>query len=571
MMPAEARRAWTEGGNRMYDDDQHWPEPRPEPMLSGGRAGGLFKSPFPVPLDVPDRQEPEERSPAEEYPFAPLEDSPPPPRRANRHRREGSGPPAESGRARRASRRTRNMILKVLLATLLLASCSSLAFVGARLYRLYTFAQNVTGKALPTITVPTSVPQPTALAGDLSSVPAFNLLLLGSDDDEKPQFRNAVLTQTDIVVRVDLAHHKITMVSIPRDMYVQTDYGACCVKLDEVSGDEIDGATDPLNAKLHGFAHTAATIEADFGIPINAFAWVGLEGFIKVIDTVGGVDVDVLHPIVDDWYPKDINNKNDPFAYQRLYIPAGPQHLDGKTALEYVRSRHQDLTGDFGRSQRQQSVLTALKKKLDNPAILGQLDELANDLQGSVLTSLTIPQIVWLANWARGLQTTDIVQKVLSVPDYGELADVPKGCTTTCKSVILPNWAAIDQTVRQIFPDAAATVNLGQPSAADAQIIQKEGARILVENGSGVTGLASKLAAILKKDGFTVVGAQDADRVYLATQLEQFNAKSAGTAGILAQMLGVPFQTPGIAGPKGADIVIIVGKDIAAALQRAAA
>ncbi|HEY7349923.1 MAG TPA: LCP family protein [Ktedonobacterales bacterium] len=527
--------------------------PRREPSP----GGGLFKRPFPLSPDEPakhPRQTPllEADEPAYSDELA-----------------EGVDfrPPGRPGRvSRKPRRRARRVILKTTLAVFLLASCSSLAFLGARLYHLYTIAQTVTGKALPTIAVPTNVPQPTALAGDLSNVPAFNLLLLGSDNDAK--FGDgAVLTQTDIVVRVDLTHHKITMVSIPRDMYIKTDYGVCCLKLDEISNNA-DGMSDPLNAKLHGFAHTAAAIEADFGIPIHAFAWVGLAGFVKVIDTLGGVDVDVLHPILDDAYPKDLNPNGNPHAYQRLYIPAGPQHLNGVTALQYVRSRHSDGTGDFGRSARQQSVLVALKRKLDNPAILGQLDELASDLQGSVLTSLTIPQIIWLANWAKGLPSNAIVQKVLSAPQYGRFYDVPTAGGST-KSVIMPNWAAINQTIRQIFPDAVAHVNLSKPSGTDAQTIQTEGARILIENGSGVSGVASKLTAILKRDGFKVVGAQDADRVYLATQLEQYSTKAAGTADILEQMLGVPILAPKIAGPKGADIVIIIGKDIADAIQRA--
>lgn len=554
--------------------------PRRKPSAS---SGGLFKSPLPLPSEAPTREPRQAPWPAEDelaQDAAPWRPEQPMPSREPQvplpyeDELAGGGdfrPPARPAPARRKPRhRARSMVLKVVLAVFLLAGCSSFAYVGARLYRLYTFAQSVTGQTLPTIVVPTNVPQATALPGDLSHVPAFNLLLLGSDNDSKPQFKNAVLTQTDIVVRIDLAHHKITMVSLPRDLYITSDAGVPH-KLDEISGAETDGATDPLNAKLHGFAHTAATIEADFGIPINAFAWVGLDGFIKVIDTVGGVDVDVLHPIIDDQYPKDVDNNGNPFGYQRLYIPAGPQHLDGVTALEYVRSRHSDGNGDFGRSERQQSVLIALKKKLDNPAILTQLDELANDLEGSVLTSLTIPQIVWMANWAKGLPSNAIAQKVLSVPQYGKFADVPPGCTTDCKSVIEPKWAVINQTIRQIFPDAIANVNLGKPSAADAQTIQKEGAHILVENGSGVTGVASKLATILKNDGFNVVGVQNADQNHLATQIEQFNTSTSGTAGILEQMLGVPSQTPQIAGPKGADIVIVIGKDIAAAIQNASA
>ncbi len=341
--------------------------------------------------------------------------------------------------------RLRKIILASAAALLLLTLISAAAWAVFKYYQVFQFVNESTGQALPTVTTNTATAQPTILPGDLSNVDHFNLLLLGSDND--PKFGSgAVLTQTDIVVRVDLAHQQISMVSIPRDMWIHSDTGACCYKLDEISGAETDGASTPLERKLHGFAHTAATIKADFGISVDAYAWVGLDGFVKVINTLGGVDVDVLHPVVDDAYPKDLDPKGDPYAYQRLDIPAGPQHLDGAAALEYVRSRHSDLLGDFGRSARQQSVLIALKKKLNNGTLLNKLPDLAADLQGSVLTSLTLGQIVSLANFARGLQPTDFHQYVLGIPHYGTYG------TVDGKSVVLPNWAAINQALHQIFP-----------------------------------------------------------------------------------------------------------------------
>ena len=146
---------------------------------------------------------------------------------------------------------------------------------------------------------------------DLAGLGHLNLLLLASDTDSKFE-GGAVLTQTDMVVRIDFVHHHVTMLSLPRDLWIPSDEGYCCNKLDEISLYETDNATTPLDVKLHGFAHTVATIEQDFHIPINAYAWVGLDGFIKVIDTLGGVDIDVLHPIVDDTYPADITNPNNP-------------------------------------------------------------------------------------------------------------------------------------------------------------------------------------------------------------------------------------------------------------------
>jgi len=224
--------------------------------------------------------------------------------------------------------------------------------------------------------------------------------------------------------------------------------------LDEISLNETDNATTPLGVKLHGFAHTVATIEQDFHIPINAYAWVGLDGFIKVIDTLGGVDIDVVHPIVDDTYPADITNPNNPYDYQRVYIAPGPQHLDGKAALEYVRSRHSDLLGDIGRTARQQELLLALKQKLDTREIFVHLEEIAIDLQGSVLTSLSMQEVLELASYARGLSSQDFTQMTLGLPDYGYAAmiDSPEGNIW----VEEPLWRAIYQTIYQVFPESRA-------------------------------------------------------------------------------------------------------------------
>ena len=266
---------------------------------------------------------------------------------------------------------------------------------------------------------------------DILSGSRINILLLGSDTDQKFT-SGSYLAQTDIVITIDPATKKVGMLSIPRDFYINVP-GNGMHKLDEAYS-------------LGGVALSRLTIYQDFGIPINYYAWVGLDGFIKVIDAVGGVNVDVLHPITDDNYPDDVGNKTgDIYAYKRLYIPPGPQHLSGPDALEYVRSRHADLVGDFGRSARQQQVLGALKTKLNNSDIISKLPDIAHDLDGYVKTDMQLTDVLKLANFARGLDPNSI-QRVILGPPYSS-----SGNTLSDESVVFPYCAKIIPVIAQMF------------------------------------------------------------------------------------------------------------------------
>jgi LCP family protein required for cell wall assembly len=285
------------------------------------------------------------------------------------------------------------------------------------------------------------------LTNGILTGPRVNILLLGSDTDQK--FQHSYLAQTDIVVTIDPASHAVGMLSIPRDFFMNVP-GYGLHKLDEAYS-------------LGGLALSRLTIEQDFGIPINYYAWVGLDGFMKVINEVGGVDVDVLHPIVDDNYPDDVGaNANDPNAVKRLDLSPGPQHLDGSTALEYVRSRHADLLADFGRSARQQQVLSALKNKLANPDIFSHLSAIANDLNGYLKTDMQLPDILKLMNFARSLDVNKINKLILG-PPYSHSGTAPAGSgIDSGQSVVFP-------TCPQIIPAIAQMLQLGNNAACNVQ------------------------------------------------------------------------------------------------------
>jgi len=279
----------------------------------------------------------------------------------------------------------------------------------------------------------------------------WNILLLGSDDDNKYSYP-ALLTQVMMIVHVDPDNNRVSMVSIPRDSWVYVPENGGMHKIDQAFF---------LGAAQHssfddGVRLARSTVEQDYGITIDRYAWVGLSGFASVIDTLGGVDIDVTHPIVDDAYPDDTRaNPNDPYAVERLYIAPGPHHLNGLQALEYVRSRHADLVGDIGRTTRQQEILEALKKKLTVPNVIGHFQQLITDLSGKIYTDLSAQEMLAFANFGRTLPSSAIHRVTLGPgsgnQDYGNFATVYDPSLKANQSVVIPHCDTIQPLFNSIF------------------------------------------------------------------------------------------------------------------------
>jgi LCP family protein required for cell wall assembly len=281
------------------------------------------------------------------------------------------------------------------------------------------------------VAVPSPTPSPSVLptkspAATPKSPGSFTVLLLGSDNDSK-FIGDRVLTQSMILVRVNPATKKVIMLSIPRDLRVPLSVGGT---------GKIDGAY-----AYGGPGAAIATVENNFGVHIDDYIWIGLVGLIHVIDAIGGIDVVTGSPVLDDFYPADIGSGN-PYAYLRVAVLAGPQHLDGTHALEYVRSRHNDLASDFGRSQRQQQVLLALRAKATQVSP-EDVPLLAAALKGQIKTSMGLSRIAALLPVAGSIDTRAIQQIVL-LPPYTH-GGGPGGSVT-------PNWNLILPLVRQYFP-----------------------------------------------------------------------------------------------------------------------
>ena len=256
---------------------------------------------------------------------------------------------------------------------------------------------------------------------------AFTVLLLGSDDDSKFS-ADHVLTQSMIMVRVVPATKEVTMLSIPRDLYVHLSTGGY---------GKIDGAYS-----YGGPGAAIATVAQDFGVHIDDYIWVGLLGLIKLIDAIGGIDVVTSNPVLDDYYPADVVS-SWPYDYERVAVLAGPQHLDGLHAMQYVRSRHGDLQSDFGRSQRQQQVLLAIRQKAKQMSA-ADLPAMAAAIGGELKTSIGLDKVAALLPLAASFDNPDSIRQIVLLPPYTH-GGGPGGS-------VIANWGAILPLVHQYFP-----------------------------------------------------------------------------------------------------------------------
>ncbi len=179
-----------------------------------------------------------------------------------------------------------------------------------------------------------------------------NVLLVGLDTRENTGLLN---TDTIIMASYNYNTNNITLLSIPRDFHVEIEEGVSWyVRINSIynaAEQEEEGA---------GIIALQDTVERVTGQEIQYYAMVDFKAFVEIIDTLGGVDVNVENSFTDYLYPLGD-------GYQTVSFEAGPQTMDGETALIYSRSRHslQNNEGsDFARAKRQQKVIIALKDKL---------------------------------------------------------------------------------------------------------------------------------------------------------------------------------------------------------------
>lgn len=219
---------------------------------------------------------------------------------------------------------------------------------------------------------------------------AVNILFIGSDQRPGEPAR----ADTLLLMRVDGANKTISQLSIPRDTLADIPgYGE-----------------DKINA-AYAFGGPALQIEAIeqlTGLPVHHYVELDFDGFPEIVDNLGGVDIDVPKTI-DSQYPEGVQ-------WTDVHFDAGPQHMDGETALVYVRVRYSD--DDFQRMGRQQQFMEALQKKLTSPANLLKLPLVAPGIVDSMITDLSTNDLIRLA-WVK-FRTPPENNRKFTLAGYGQ-------------------------------------------------------------------------------------------------------------------------------------------------------
>ena len=223
--------------------------------------------------------------------------------------------------------------------------------------------------------------------------------------------RDTHLTDTMLVATIDSATGEGAMISVPRDLYgvPLPDGRAYNAKLNSLM---VTASENPDQYPLGGPGTLKAVIGDLLGTQIHYFAAIDLDGLRQVIDTVGGIDVSVARTVDDPEF-------HDPFTNQiGFYLEAGDHHLDGSTALGYVRSRMGAGDSDFTRAERQQQVLTAIAEKLTSGNIFVTLPGLLDAIRDNLATDIPSARIPDLAAEGQAADLGALERHVLTPPEF---------------------------------------------------------------------------------------------------------------------------------------------------------
>ncbi len=370
-----------------------------------------------------------------------------------------------------------------------------------------------------------------------------NILFMGLDLRDW-QGGDVPRTDTMILFTIDPNARTAGMLSIPRDLWV------------EIPGN----GSNKINTAYHygeayhlpggGPALAMQTVSNFLGVPVNEYVQLDFNTFVKIIDELGGV---VVTPN-EDMQLERIGQS----GYEES-LKAGVQvRLDGAMVLSYARDRSTS-GGDFDRAQRQQEVIMSIRDRLLRfdmmPQLIMKAPALYQNLSSGIHTGLSLPQLIQLSQIAIQIRPENITRAAIGSEQ------ITNSWSWDGQDILLPIPDEIRVIRDQVFTTAGSPSPLAQ-ATDPAGSMTTEQAKVVVQNGTGVEGLAGKTAEYLKSQGVNVIQEGNAGQGYDQSAIYLYNSKPS-TLQFLSGLFGVDSNRVWNSyDPNSqADIVIIVGND----------
>ncbi len=345
---------------------------------------------------------------------------------------------------------------------------------------------------------PTDTPEPTASPIDFGK-DRINILLIGADAGRAND--NSYLTDTMIVMSIDPTTGRVALISMPRDTVgvplpkgtkaynaYGGAYGCPTCKINTLyTIARLRPDLFPGSNAQRGYQALMGALGTAYGLDIPYYVAVDLAGFPQIINTLGGVTIDVQVPVYDDQYPANAGQ-----GATKLYIPPGIQYMDGSTALAYARSRH--ATSDFDRAARQQRVISSIREQTDLSTLLspGVINSLFQELSNTIRTNIPPELFPKFINLAQQIDFNRRVSLVLTPPTFSSIC---YPCPPSGLYELTANVPAIRKAVQNVF-------NTDPAVEAQRQKISSEAAVVQVLNGTTQSNYTSTRVA----DALTTYG-----------------------------------------------------------------
>lgn len=334
-----------------------------------------------------------------------------------------------------------------------------------------------------------------------------NVLVMGLDYRDWQSGEGAPRTDTMILLTVDPLARTAGILSIPRDMWVNIpggfDYG-------RINTAYSLGESYTLPGGGPGLAMD--TVEELLGVPVDYYAQIDFGAFVRFIDEIDGVKIEIKERITVDPLGDD-NTKT---------LKPGVQTLPGDLALAYARARKTE-GGDFDRASRQQQVVFGILDRIVGfdmlPTLIAKAPILYAELSAGVNTNLSLEQAVQLAWLVYQIPRENFKQGIISPPDQVLLVTSPEG-----DEVLKPIADQIRTLRDEVFfsteNEASPALDLSVPER-----LQAEGAKISILNGTSLAGLASRTTEYLQSLGLSIAEAGNGDQLYTSTTIFDYTGK----------------------------------------------